>query len=613
MKKIIPKRLESTQIYWSVCLLFLGSSLTAQTEFIQMGAGAIPPPNISISTSNSQAVEVGENTIGGTGMLPNQVASSRFLGQATLGADIETINDVAAKGFPIWIDEQLAMPYTYNITDFTLQVPVVTSEESPFLEHQLRLKSWHWAWWDYVMTSPDILRAKVAYALSQIFVISETDGTLDNYPLCFPNYYDMLSRNAFGNFRDLLEEVTYHPAMGVFLTHANNRKTDFSLNQFPDENYAREVMQLFTIGLFELNPDGTEKLDNEGNLIPTYTLTDITELAKVFTGMTFHDVAEYGDGATGEASYTTPMIMDNNWHDTNTKNILGQQTIPANANPDGEAEVDIALDVLFQHPNVGPFISYRLIQRLVKSNPSPAYIARVSAVFDDNGEGVRGDLGAVVKAILLDPEARDCSLFDSATEGMLREPMVIYTQLMRAFNAASPNGEYRNDMNAFYGRSTQRPLAAPDVFNFYQVNYQPTGPIAEAGKVDPVFQLLNDNSLIGYANMVMEWFDISFDHHVQRDFMEWFAISANETYDEAQDRVDLDLSDERALIEDQDLDQLIERLNLILMHGQMTETTRQTIYNTLLQYPIIEPEDSEMRLKLIFFLILMSPDYVILK
>lgn len=606
MKPIMMKR-KLSQVFLMVFLLSM-SNLSAQTEFVQMGGGTMNPPNISITTSHTQSVEVGENTIGGLGMLPTQVAASRFLGQSTLGADIETIDEVASKGFPVWIDEQLAMPYTYSMETFTSQVLIVPTDDN-----KVRLKCWHWAWWDYVMTSPDILRAKVAYALSQIFVISETDDTLDDHPICFANYYDMLSRNAFGNFRDLLEDVTYHPAMGVFLTYANNRKTDFAFNQFPDENYAREIMQLFTIGLFELNPDGTRQLDNEGNFIPTYDISSITELAKVFTGLTFNDVAEFGDSPTGDASYTSPMIMDDTWHDTNAKNILGQQTIPANANPDGMAEVDIALDVLFNHPNVGPFITFRLIQRLIKSNPSPAYIARVSAVFDDNGAGVRGDLGAVVKAILLDPEARDCSLFDSATEGMLREPMVIYTQLMRAFNAASPNGEYRNDMGAFYGRMAQRPLAAPDVFNFYQVDYQPSGLIGNAGKVDPVFQLMNDNSLMGYVNMILEWFDITFDHFEERDYMEWFELHEGEVYDDAQQKVDLDLSDEMALIENQNLDQLLERLNLILMHGQMTATTRQTIYDTLLKLRIKETGDDEMRLRMALFLVLLSPDYVILK
>lgn len=609
MKRLISKLLKSIQFYWSLLLLCLVSVSTAQTEFVQMGGSTVNPPNITVSTSHVQASEIGEHTIGSNGLLPTLVATSRFLGQATLGADIETIEEVMNKTFPVWIDEQLAMPYTHSMTDFTLEV----AGRIPSNNDTVRLAYWRWAWWDDVMTSPDILRAKVAYALSHIFVISEENRTLRFYPLVFPHYYDMLSTHALGNFRDLLEAVTYHPGMGVFLSHVNNRKTNFATNQFPDENYAREIMQLFTIGLYELNPDGTRQVDSEGNFIPTYDNTDVGELAKIFTGMTFADATEFGQAATDDMSFTSPMVMDNDWHDTNSKNILDTQTIPANANPDGAAEVDMALDVLFNHPNVGPFISLRLIQHLVKSNPSPAYIERVATVFDDNGTGIRGDLGAVVKAILLDSEARDCSLLESPTEGMLREPMVVYTHLMRAFNAASPNGEYRNEMYRFDLRLEQRPLAAPDIFSFYQPDYQPAGPIQNEGLVDPVFQMINDNNLVGYANMLLEWFDMPYDftNELRLEYMDWFALHEDELYDEAQHKVDLDFSDELPLMTDTKLGELLERLNLILMHGQMTEATRNTIYHTVLQYPAVDPEN--LRLKMALYLILMSPDYMILR
>lgn len=594
--------------YLTIFLFYFSTSLIAQNEFIQIGGGVAPAIDVTVTASSIEGIEVGENTISGIGILPNLIAASRFLGQASLGADYETIEDVAQKGFEAWIDEQTAIPYNNTIEQHTFALTqraldsVFANNGDP-TEVTIQRNYWYGAWWNYAMTSPDILRAKVAYALSQIFVISENEGVIFENPMALADYYDMLCQHAFGNFRDLLGDVTFHPAMGAYLTSVNNPKADFSINRFPDENYAREVMQLFTIGLYQLNPDGTRQLDENGNFIPTYTNLDIVELAKVFTGLTYGDAFFFGQNAYSQYSFAEPMQAFEQWHEPGPKTILGTHTIPQRSSPDTYADINEALDVLFNHSNVGPFISLRLIQRLVKSNPSPAYVGRVSAVFDDNGAGERGDLKAVVKAILLDPEARDCSLFDSDTEGMLREPMIIYTHLMRAFNAANESGDYRNTMGEFYEATGQRPLSAPTVFNFFLPDYQPAGAIKNAGKVDPAFQILTSETAISYANQLHNWL-------WEDELIQWFNLFNGETYYSEQYDTKLNLEDEIPMAHDIRLEELLERLNLILVHGQMTERTKETIYTAVSQFPASNPE---RRVKMAIFLVMMSPDYLIFK
>ena len=449
------------------------------------------------------------------------------------------------------------------------------------------------------MTQPDLLRNRIALALSEILVISEF-SQLDDFPLALANYYDMLLRNSFGNYRDLLEEVTYLPAMGVYLTHVNNPRSEPSLNRFPDENYAREIMQLFSIGLYELNIDGTRKLDTNGEPIPTYDNDDISELAKVFTGMTYGDNFIFGQDPLSEASFLEPMQMLDYWHEPGPKNFL-TASIPDRNPVDGAADVDDALDYLFNHPNVGPFLARFMIQRLVKSNPSGAYIERVATAFNDNGQGVRGDMKAFIKAILLDAEARDCALINDPYNGMLREPMVRYTQLCRAFNAFSEEGTFRNYMGRFYDLTNQRPLGAATVFNFFQPNYQPLGAVQSHNLVAPEFQIVNSVSILGYANELHDWImDVN-------EVMEYRNLFVDEDY-MAHKTVNLDLTDELAMGTDAQLNTLLERLNLILCAGQMSAETRTTIYNTITQLP--ESQDY-IRVRLAIFLTMISPDYLI--
>ncbi len=560
---------------------------------------------VQVRSSDQQQYDP-ETTLNGLGKQPNLSAASRFLGQATLGADYETIVAASQMGYAEWLNNQFETPRAFYLEDLTKQLTAtaldsaITRGEDPN-RVEPRLHYWHTAWWQYTMTSPDLLRARVALALSEIFVISEVPE-LGERPLALANYYDMLLDHAFGNYRELLEAITLHPAMGIYLTHVNNPKANPALNRFPDENYAREVMQLFSIGLYMLNPDGSYILDEKGLPVPTYNNENIQELAKVFTGLSFGDNYLFGQEALSEQSYLHPMWMFNSWHEPGAKVLPLGDTIPDRNPVDGMADLHDALDHLANHPNVGPFIGRLLIQRLVKSNPSPEYIARVSAAFADNGNGVRGDLKAVIRAILLDPEARDCYYVNDPWQGMLREPLVRYTQLCRAFNAGSEDGLYRNRMDDFYRATFQRPLASPSVFNFFQPDYQPIGPVADNNLVGPEFQITNSVSITGYANLLHQWLVFN------KEVMEFRSIAGEKKTDQL--RIYLDLAEEIEMAENGQLAQVIERFNLVLAHGQLSETNRQLILNTV---NAMETEDPEDQLRLALFFIMVSPDYLILK
>ncbi len=579
--------------------------LFGQNGPITIGAGKFS--DVIVTSSSASNASDANSTVQENGFLPNLTAASRFLGQTTLGANYETIVATAEKGEQKWLEEQFLLQpeftieeYVKDLTRWAADSVLTNGGDVTRIEPQLRY--WHFGWWKYVMSTQDLLRSRVALALSEIFVVSELPQ-LRNVPLALANYYDMLMKNSFGNFRDLLNDVTFHPAMGVYLTHMNNPKSDPATNRFPDENYGREVMQLFTIGLYELNADGTRKLDGDNNPIPTYDNEDIQEFAKIFTGMTWGDNFLFGRNPTREESYTEPMQMFNFWHESGTKTLLNGVVVPDRNPVDGLADVNDALDNLFNHPNVGPFIGKLLIQRLVKSNPSPAYVARVTAAFNDNGQGVRGDMKAFLTAILMDAEARDCPNADDAFGGMLREPMVRYTQVSRAFNAASEEGTYRNRMDDFYNLTFQRPLGSPSVFNFFQSNYQPIGSVEENGLVAPEFQITNSVSIMGYGNEVHDW--------VMRDYdvMQYSSIYNGEptTFPK---RVNLDLSYEIQLGEEGKIDELIERLDLILTHGQMTDKTKSLIRSAVADIP---DHRAYYRGRTAIFLTMMSPDYLIFR
>ena len=334
------------------------------------------------------------------GAPPTAVEASRFLSQSTFGPTETDISRVRAAGYSQWIDQQMVMAAPSHLADIQARLAQLReTDPTP----SLNPPDFYASYWRQAITGEDQLRQRMKLALSEIFVISLSEAGVGVEGAA--SYYDVLGANAFGNFRTLLEQVTLHPMMGVYLTWLGNQKEDPATGRQPDENFAREVMQLMTIGLHQLNPDGTVKTDISGRPLPTYTSDDISGLAKVFTGYGYYSprptiLTFTGRNLPNDAK-TRAMMPYPQYHSTSGKAFLGV-VIPASATPDPAGDLKIALDTLFNHPNVGPFIGKQLIQRLVTSNPSAAYVARVAAVFDNNGRGVRGDMSAVVRSILLD-------------------------------------------------------------------------------------------------------------------------------------------------------------------------------------------------------------------
>jgi uncharacterized protein (DUF1800 family) len=507
-------------------------------------------------------------------MTPAQ--ASRFLAQATLGADYAEIQRTARIGPNLWLKEQFARPIGYH---------------QPLLDQRLRsgleVSSEHrrWSWWQQVMKGPDPLRQRVALALSEIFVVSDNADAVASNPVGAANYYDMLLRNAFGNYRDLLRDISLHPMMGAYLSHLRNDRSDPRSGRYPDENYAREVMQLFSIGLFQLKPNGTLLRDGRGQPIPTYDNDDITEVAKIFTGLAFDGAdRNFGDG---EALWTRPMRMYEEHHEPGPKHLLRGRYVAAGQT--GMQDIDTAIDTLYRHPNVGPFIARRLIQRLVTSNPSPAYIQRVAAAFANDGHGVRGNLRAVISAILLDPDARAWPTAGGITKGMLRESFLRRVHFARALDAANLVGTYPISDGGAPDDFGQRPISSPTVFNFFLPDHQPTGIIADAGLYAPEFQIVTAVTAITSANALRGQI---------RGVMNNDENNALE--------VRLDLSDEIALASSPRA--LIDRLDLILMYGTMSNPMRGVLTHALNQL-----NDPEERALTALQLISIAPEYAVLK
>jgi uncharacterized protein (DUF1800 family) len=431
---------------------------------------------------------------------PTPQEASRFLAQATFGATTADISALTQSTYSAWIDAQEAMaPSASHLAHMDSRL---TQMQASNASASVNANQFYESFWQQAATAPDQLRQRVAFALSEIFVTSFNSGRQD--PRGMAAYYDILENDAFGNFRTLLNDVTYSPSMGIYLTYLGNQKEDPRTGRNPDQNYAREVMQLMTIGLYKLNPDGTVQKDLFGNAQPTYTTDDVIGMSKVFTGLSYYNPAPtngtfYG-GNRDKDAYTKPMIVYNGYHSTSAKTLLGI-TIPASATADGAADIKTALDTLFNHPNAGPFLSRQLIQHLVTSNPSPAYVGRVAAVFDNNGSGVRGDLGAVVKAILLDSEARTPS--SDPDYGKLREPVVRLANWMRSFGAVSKTGNWLMGTTASQTSLYQAPLTSPSVFNFFRPGYVPPNTrVGGKGLQAPEFQIADEVSTASYVNLL---------------------------------------------------------------------------------------------------------------
>jgi uncharacterized protein (DUF1800 family) len=395
-----------------------------------------------------------------------------------MGATQAEADRVIAIGYEAWIDEQLARPAS-------LQLPHLQAVQPPPQNiqdlHRDRLD----VWFRNAVNGRDQLRQRVAFALSEIMVVSQV-GALGNLPYSVASYNDLLNVQGLGNFRDLIEAVTLHPAMGVYLSMLGNQKPNPAANIRPDENYARELMQLFTIGLVELNLDGTPRFDNTGQPIPTYSQPIIEGFAHAYTGWTYAGAPSLPQARPTAQNQVVPMQLYASYHDTGPKLVLNGVTVPAGQT--GAQDLDAALDNIVAHPNVGPFIAQRLIQRLTASNPSPDYVRRVAERFNDNGRGARGDLAAVVKAILLDTEARGAA---TSSTGKIKEPLLRLTQLWRAYNGRAPNGSFRAFGNPS-GSLGQGPLQSASVFNFFGPDFAPAGEIRNLGLVAPELEIATE-------------------------------------------------------------------------------------------------------------------------
>jgi uncharacterized protein (DUF1800 family) len=580
-------------------LLIVLTSLKGQPDTLILGFGG---SNIITTASSSTIPGSQNNTVSEVGFLPNENAASRFLSHATLGHNQQDIQQVMTMGVEDWISNQLTIPRSFTLESRVRLYHKMVKDSTNNLGATTSSRMWKYAWWQYLMTSNDALRQRVALALSELLVISD-NSLFSNNAYALGVYYDRLLQNAFGNYRNLLTDVTYNPAMGIYLTSLNNPKSTAS--SFPDENYGREVMQLFTIGTVMLNNDGSEILDANNVPVPTYDNDDIAEFAKIFTGLTWADRTQWNRSAANDTSYIPNMVMWNTWHEPGTKTLLNNFVVP-NRNPvNGIADITDALDNLFNHSNTPPFVSRFLIQRLVTSNPSPQYINRVANVFINNGQGVRGDLAAVVRAILLDFEATDCSKGDDVNFGMLREPFVRYVQFNKAFNVSTLSGNYRNDMNNIFLATGQRPLSSPTVFNFFQQDYQPIGPITDANLVAPEFQITDAQTIVGYVNSLYRWL-------FNNDVADEYDLFTNEVDAHYADEISsVDYSGDFINTTDDRIHILLDKFNLWLAHGRLSATSLKIISDVIKQFPSVSNTEKTDRIKLAIYLIMTSPEYQI--
>jgi uncharacterized protein (DUF1800 family) len=424
--------------------------------------------------------------------------AARLLDQTTFGVTASDVAHVQSVGVAAYITEQLAYPpsqYTgYVYTPHTAPEGCKGDSSSPPDASSLCARNQYSPFqvqrefFVHALNNPDQLRQRVAFALSQIMVVSSVE-IYEAYGLAA--YQNLLLKDAFGNYRTLLQDVTLSPTMGHYLDMADSDATNPQNGTVPNQNYAREVMQLFSIGLVELNPDGTRQLDSSGAPIPTFDGATIEGFAAVFTGWTYPPLPGANSKWTNPINLAGTMVAVPAHHQSGTKALLDGYTVPANQAP--TQDLGNALDNIFNHPNVGPFISHQLIQHLVTSNPTPAYVARISAVFANNGHGVRGDLGAVVRAILTDTEARGAAPPDAAF-GRLRDPALFITSTLRSLGGKSDGVLLRNASSAM----GQPMFSAATVFSFYPPNYQ----IAGTQTVAPQFGIENAATALARANFI---------------------------------------------------------------------------------------------------------------
>ncbi|MCO8122642.1 DUF1800 domain-containing protein [Stieleria sp. TO1_6] len=581
-----------------------------------------------------------------------KVQAAQFLSKATFGCTEESIDELAERINQVgykratteWIDQQFDLPMSSH-EDTALDIIRVDGNE-PDMQSGAPSQYRYQAWWHIALTGEDQLRQRVAWALSQIFVIGDSGEAFNNDDkrskgngeetivdwVGMSRYYDMLAQGASGNYRDLLEDVTYNPCMGVWLSSLRNRKANVAAGRFPDENYAREIMQLFSVGLYEMHPDGRLKTNDDGELIPTYDNTQIKELGRLFTGFKYsHNTST---SFYAGRNYGDPMAIHIQEHDNNfdyseeagapnSKTVFGTVLPPLPSPLTEQAvrdEIGAGLDAIANHPNVAPFICRLLIQRLVKSNPSRAYMSRVTRVFNDNGQGQRGDLRAVVTAILTDPELyRSQRLvrrtgplrLEVVTRGTeysrLREPINRVTSLIRAVRPTSDYaGGYMMLSSSITDDLGQMPFRSPSVFNYYLPDYQPPGDLigyqpSRRNPYDslfaPEFQILNAVTANRMLNRLRTYCRNRYTQHGMR---------------KGSCRITFHLEPEIELAQDLDnMDEILQRFDLWLCNGTLSEETKTSIKNAV----IAETEGRDYayvdRLEIMLNAVLVSPDCAI--
>lgn len=584
----------------SLLLISCGSSEEAKAE-VSIESN---PPVVTVPV-----VEEKEDTTFAT-----EVDTARFLGQATFGANYQQIQELTGKQASVWFKEQVEKSPS-------LVLPVVAEFTPEELEsdefNDLYIESTTFAFWRNSISADDQLRQRVAFALSEILVVSNGGGeALTDIPEAVASYQDLLINNAFGNYRDILEAVTYAPAMGYYLTYMGSEKGDEATGRMPDENYARELLQLFTIGVVALNLDGSIKTDSDNKAIETYTNADITGLARVFTGLNLNEIQnEISSGA----AFSTPMQAFEDSHSVKEKTFLGH-TIAAGT--DANSSIKAALDHIFAHPNIAPFIGKQLIQRLVTSNPTPEYVAHVANAFNQGqytlpdgtsvGQSQKGDLQATLAAILFHPEARTANLQNG---GKIREPILRFTHWARAFKVQNITPKYQGLLWDTSGNAAlaQHPYRASSVFNYFRPGYKAPGSLSgDAGLVAPELQITNASSIPGYVNFLT--------YFVTAQLQEIDVEELQAIYDEEGSGLSAEEGVKSFLVTYEDEikltnepQKLIERLDIVLTSGQLSDKTRQSILNTLTTLADDFDLSALEQVQLAILMVMTSTDYLVQK
>ncbi|MEM9172722.1 MAG: DUF1800 domain-containing protein [Pseudomonadota bacterium] len=546
-------------------------------------------------------------------------STARFLTQATFGPTPGELDRLTGTSASAWFRSELNKPASLITPEFARYRMMQQADSDDFTAFAGETATF--AFWHHAVAGDDQLRQRVAFALSEILVVSNGGGeVLSDIPEAVAWYQDVLRRNALGNYRTLLEAVTYAPAMGYYLTYMGNAKADPATGQMPDENYAREILQLFSIGLLELNRDGSLRLGASGQPIETYDNADITGLAKVFTGLDIDEPDTTQVDETSGASWQLPMRIVPINHSDAEKSFIGT-TIPEFT--DARSSITQALDAIFAHPNVAPFISRQLIQRLTTSAPSPTYIDRVAVAFEAGsfmlpdglrvGAGQRGDLTATIAAILFDDEARTAPVESNTTFGKVREPILRFTAWARAFEVSTVTPELTlelwgtGDSNAL----AQHPYRASSVFNFFRPGYiAPGSESGAAGLTAPELQIVNASSSPGYANFMNRFVRAEISDEEVAELRQVFADEQVNLDPELARRSFVpDYAGELALVAD--LPALVDRLADKLTYGSMRGDARQQLVNVLSQYSATPGQDDTDLVHLAVVLMLLSPDFLV--